>query len=403
MSWRDNLRKASFRGASFFYSSADGELGRRFQVHEYPGQDRAYHEDLGAKTPRHRIEAYVWGAGALDRAARLRAAIAAPGSGALVHPVLGELTVACTEARERHTTRDGGYVAFSLTFEETGDVPRPRARAATGARIDHAAGGAMGAAQSDFKNTFNVGGLPQFVAADGADKVRAGIDALTRAFSGVRLGGADAAAFASGAGAARDQAASLVRDPAGLAQKLGGLIALPLDLPGGRLAGALGRLYDYAGPASAPTAAAPPTATRRAQQGNADALSALIRRTAVIHGARAAARETFANRAAALTRRDTLAQALEGESLTAPDPTYRALTALRAEVVQGLDARAAGLPRLRAVTPIATRPALALAHDIYGDTPAAAVGMADALVRRNRVRHPGFVPGGDTLEVTVDA
>jgi prophage DNA circulation protein len=42
----------------------------------------------------------------------------------------------------------------------------------------------------------------------------------------------------------------------------------------------------------------------------------------------------------------------------------------------------------------ATLPALVVAHRVYGDAT-----RADEIVSRNRVRHPGFVPGGIALEV----
>ena len=62
MAWRDQLRTASFRGATFFYRDAGADLGRRQQRHEYPGRDLAWHEDLGRKTREFSIRGYVLGA-----------------------------------------------------------------------------------------------------------------------------------------------------------------------------------------------------------------------------------------------------------------------------------------------------------------------------------------------------
>jgi prophage DNA circulation protein len=50
------------------------------------------------------------------------------------------------------------------------------------------------------------------------------------------------------------------------------------------------------------------------------------------------------------------------------------------------------------VQPQATQPALVLAYSLYED----ASRDAD-IIARNNVRHPGFVPGGRTLEVLADA
>lgn len=45
-----------------------------------------------------------------------------------------------------------------------------------------------------------------------------------------------------------------------------------------------------------------------------------------------------------------------------------------------------------------TMPALLIAHRVYGDA-----RRADDIVSRNRIAHPGFVSGGQVLEVLKDA
>lgn len=62
MSWRDRLLPASFRGAEFLVDSHSTEAaGRRAAVHEYPGRDTPYAEDLGRRTGEYRIQGYVLG------------------------------------------------------------------------------------------------------------------------------------------------------------------------------------------------------------------------------------------------------------------------------------------------------------------------------------------------------
>ncbi|MBF0249969.1 MAG: DNA circularization N-terminal domain-containing protein [Alphaproteobacteria bacterium] len=399
MSWRDKLREAAFRGVPFFWTDTDGEIGRRFQAHEYPGQDDVYHEDLGLKTKTHRMTAYVWGKDALDQAARLRAVINQEGPGVLVHPILGEMTVACTEAAERHSTRDGGYVAFTLTFAETGKIKNPRVSVDTAARVEAASNDALSAVQGAFEDAFSIDGLPEFVAIDAQAQATTAIDTLAGAFADLRRTESQAAAFVNQLAGIKGRVSSLVRDPAGLAYELADLIGLPTTLPGAQVARALSRLFDF----GATTPALPAvTATRIAQQTNRTALASYVRQVAVIEAARATPRETFANRTAAIARRDQVAEVLEAELMTAPDASYRALAALRAEVVKGINVRAARLPRLTTVTPTQTQSALVLAHEIYGDDPVRAARLADDVTARNAVRHPGFVPGGQVLEVTID-
>ena len=85
---------------------------------------------------------------------------------------------------------------------------------------------------------------------------------------------------------------------------------------------------------------------------------------------------------------------LETDAETADDDGYQALQDLRGAVLEDLTRRGARLPRLRTYTPRATMPALCLAYEIHSDA-----GREDELLRRNAIAHPGFVPGGQPLEV----
>ena len=45
-----------------------------------------------------------------------------------------------------------------------------------------------------------------------------------------------------------------------------------------------------------------------------------------------------------------------------------------------------------------TLPALVITHTLYGN-----VDKEQDVIARNRIQHPGFTPGGEVLEVLVDA
>ena len=79
---------------------------------------------------------------------------------------------------------------------------------------------------------------------------------------------------------------------------------------------------------------------------------------------------------------------------TAGDELYPALVALRAALVADIAARGANLPGVVNFTPAAVLPAVVIAHRLYGDAT-----QADSLIARNAIRHPGFVPAGEPLEV----
>ena len=97
MSWRDRLLPASYRGVAFHVASHQSEAaGRRVAVHEYPGRDLPYAEDLGRRASEYTLQAYVVGRD-YDRARdALVAACALPGAGRLGRTGGGTIVVAGT-------------------------------------------------------------------------------------------------------------------------------------------------------------------------------------------------------------------------------------------------------------------------------------------------------------------
>ena len=126
MAWRDRLRPASYRGAAFQVASHTAEAaGRRAAVHEYPGRDLPYAEDLGRRASEYTLQAYVLGPD-YDRARdALVAACALPGAGRLVHPWLGERQVVCTGCTVSERTDEGGMARVTLRLVEAGAARYP--------------------------------------------------------------------------------------------------------------------------------------------------------------------------------------------------------------------------------------------------------------------------------------
>ena len=130
MTWRSRLLPASYRGAPFQVASHDSTIaGRRTAVHENPGRDEPYAEDLGRATSQLNLAAYVVGRD-YDRArGRLIAACAAPGEGELIHPYLGTYQAICTACSVSERSSEGGIARFELQFV-TAVPPRYPERAA---------------------------------------------------------------------------------------------------------------------------------------------------------------------------------------------------------------------------------------------------------------------------------
>ncbi|WP_410015804.1 DNA circularization protein [Sodalis sp. C49] len=126
--WRENLFPASFRGVPFAVVAGQGTFGRRQAVHEYPYRDTPWVEDMGRSTRRLTLHGFIVQSSLLYSAAdvmkqrdSLIAACETGGSGTLIHPTLGELTVSIPEGGLKISEGIGGRVfEFSLTVIESG-------------------------------------------------------------------------------------------------------------------------------------------------------------------------------------------------------------------------------------------------------------------------------------------
>lgn len=119
MAWRDSLRPASFRGVSFGVTSAEDKKGRATQTHIFITRE-PYVEDLGEAPRVITFQAFVLGPDYMDKRDQLEKALDEPGSGTLVHPWYGELTVTVSAPYSvTHTAEAGGMAVYTLTFTKS--------------------------------------------------------------------------------------------------------------------------------------------------------------------------------------------------------------------------------------------------------------------------------------------
>lgn len=127
--WGENLHPASFRGVPFAVTGGESQFGRRQAVHEYPMRDRVWVEDLGRGTRRITLQGFIvqgsriYSAGdVLTQRDSLIAACEMKGSGTLIHPTLGELTVSIPDGglKLREGVDQGRSFSFTLTCLEGG-------------------------------------------------------------------------------------------------------------------------------------------------------------------------------------------------------------------------------------------------------------------------------------------
>ncbi len=149
--WLAQLQPASWRGLPFAVRESEIQRGRRTAVHEYPYRDQVWVEDLGRAMRRVAFSGFVLGDDCYQQEQALLAASEQPGSGVLVHPSLGMLTVSLLERMHSRQRADLGRVV-EVTFDcvESGLSVYPDGSASTADAVDEDADDADDAAGSDF-------------------------------------------------------------------------------------------------------------------------------------------------------------------------------------------------------------------------------------------------------------
>lgn len=403
MAWRDDYRPGAFRGVPFHLKSSTSSGGRRTVLNEFPLRDEPMTEDMGRRARQFQLSMTVIGPDYMAQRDRLIEALETFGPGTLMHPFRGELLVAVLgDYSCEESTEQGGLARISATFVEAGATLRPDNQLAQGSVGNAAADALQADALAEFEEEFSVAGFASFVAEGAIDSLQAATQSVLNA-GGLLEGAGEFGALYRGLTSNFQQ---LILAPGnlggqllGLVKGLGGGFSNPLQALKAQMA--LFGLGSRAKPVAGASASLVPA---RAQlQANQTAVYRLIERAAITEAVRLAVSKPgtssgagvdFDNRDQAVEIRDQLLEELDRQQLAASPQRYRQLAQLSAALVGEMNLRAASLVPLTRVTPATTMPALLLAHRLYGNA-----RQAEQIVTRNRIAHPGFVPGGVELEV----
>lgn len=431
MTWRDNYRPASFRGVEFYVESTDSTHGRRQAVHEHAQRDVPYTEDLGRKAREFSVSGYLIGLEYQVQRDELIKACETAGPGILVHPYRGEITVVCRGLGLSESTSEGGMCLVKLTFLESGEASYPSAKVDSINAISAKGNELIAAAEQSFLSDFLTTGFPAYV----MESAASGLAELGEFMAAPGLSFADdlqaASDFYLQAKGLTSDALSLVQQPFKMLGKVTGLFSSISSAFGINALSMLTSLFDRS-----PSSYSGSTATpgRRQEATNYLAMNALVRQAALAEAAKAAVVQqvpapkarTTTTRPGAITRtpvvtsrvaalpartpviydsyeaaikvREELVNRIDSESeITPNDVVYVALSDLRTTVVQAVPSPEQGLARIVRYVPKETLPSLLVAYQIYGDA-----GRAEEIASRNSPRHPGFLMGGNQLEVLAD-
>lgn len=393
MSFYDDLRPASFRGVAFSATDSSLTVGRRTKVFEYPQRDKPFVEDLGKSARTITLTAVFAGPDYIAGMAKLLEAMEAEGSGVLVHPMLGSMTVTPTAATKiSYSANDLGLSTAQLEFTESGDYVFPSTATDTSLAVSTAAGALKDASASAFAENFSLSGLQDYVIESVKENLQAIFDEddyadLARLFGASKEMSSlsdDAVALISGD---IDALASTVRKATGFSEIASGVSDWR------RVAMRLSRFAESAGlnrSFDSVTGAEQSSITS-----NSLAVQALVRQSilaeVVASTAEVGGDEDTAQGGIAyddmIAIRDEALDAIDAEMLVCEsDEIYDALEQARAAVYEDMTERAQDEARLIEITPPEVQPALVIAYDLYEDA-----GRDQEIIDRNKIRHGGFV------------
>lgn len=389
--WRRSLREASFRGVPFYVDARDMETGRRTALHEFPGRDIPYVEDLGRKARTISVEAYVLGPDYMPGRDALLDACEKAGPGRLVVPWTGEVAVVCTGCRLRESRADGGMAAFSLSFAEAGEAATPAGSVSSSRRADFRADNALAVAGRRLDRDLLRDGMPAGVLSDSLMAMRSVADdvASYRSVYGDPSGLAGHVAALSGLSLSGFAALS----PSSLLLPLfGDSAGIPASGHGQRSR----EMLSVAGATPQVTMPAGAGRVRTVQAENRMAIAAYQRQAAVAEAARSAALSAPESRREAAILRADVCDAIDGVlDDSRDDAVHTSFTDLRTATVRALSESGGSAPEVITVRPPVVLPSLVVAHRVEH---VAALDAERDLLRRNAVRHPGFLPA-EELEV----
>lgn len=401
MTWREQLRPASFRGVAFEVLTDSATFGRRTVLHEYPFRDKPFVEDLGRRARMLRVSAIIVGSDYMARRDALIDAVEAEGAGKLVHPQFGEMQVCVIDEgiTIQHSAAEGGCCRIDFGCVEAGEIRFPAASSATTTVVDTRAQSSQATLADGFVDSFSLAGLQSFGIQDAVGRAGDWLDTIQDQVSVASSVVIDPlSTLQSAITGARSTLNALLDSPADFAATTAALVSAIADAMDPRDAVAL--LAGLVGFGADDTVITTGTVTRKAMLANRGAFLELVRGAAATQAAVTLTEVEFSDYADAISLRDTVLTALDtvAES-TLDDALYQSLSSLRAAVVSDVTARGADLARLVTLTPPMTLPALVLAYRIYGDA-----SYDLDVVARNvaTIVRPGFVPGGLPLEVAID-
>jgi hypothetical protein len=402
MSWKDRLRKASWRGIEFEPVSVSFQLGRHVVTHEFPLRDEPFAEDLARKARGITVDGLLVGDDFDLARNKLITAIETQGEGTLVLPTFGRVVMQLSDGSISESKAEQGQATFSLTLGEAGSRSFPEVETQPATTVATTAVDVNEASANSFDSRFDADGYPDWVVdsaeaaiLDSLDLIDGRVGTLPDA-QGARLDDTWTVAEETEIIAAIVDLAIPVsqEDFTGVASNV--LAYVGLQQRWKTYATAMGLFEDDPASSDIGSASWDQDVTNRI------AINRLYRRACLTGLAVAATTDLeFESRDEAEQIQDLVVgyydRELAEDDVNDDGELFAALYLGRLAFISWIESVELDLVPLRDYTPSAVKPVLVIAQELYGDAT-----RAEEIIERNAIEHPLFVRGGQTLKVLAE-
>lgn len=393
--WKDNFRQGSFRGVPFKTDTSQVQGGRRKQDREFAKRDQGNSEDLGKRLRTFTLELLVIGDDYFDQRDALEEALNTEGPGELIHPYQGTLRVQAGSYTLSESVTEGRLARFSVEFTEAGEIKFPEQVQDDVNNSIQNAGKLIDDSKGFFESVFDLANQPAFIVEGATDTLDSILNFAENAVQKVTD------PVTNFSFAIRNMKASLndlVNAPGELASRLQDAFGLLLGEfennpeTSNRIFGNFSALEDD----DAFLSVVGDTPSRLIQQNNQDALFNLTKQLTLSDQTIAAVDIDFDSTSAALQTRNAIIEGLGDQLETADDDNvFQAIKDLQTSLGRALPRT--GTTELVTIEVNKTKPALVIAYDEFND-----LDKETEIVEQNAIEHPGFVPGGETIQVSAN-
>ena len=389
--WLEKFRQGSFKGIEFKTDSHNFVGGRRIQEHEFPQKEQNRTEDLGRKLRRFTLELLVIGDRYFTNRDALVEALESEGPGELIHPYLGRKRVQAGSFTLVETVGEGRLARFTVQFSEAGGLLFPEEGLDAAASLLEKANALIDDAKETLEDTFSVLNQPAFIVQAAADTIDNATSLLDTAVKQVTEPTANMTFAIRNL---KSDINNLITRPAELADRVAEMFDTLLNEFSGDpdiTNRVLGNYNSQIDGEFVPVIGDTPS--RNTERTNQDSAVDFYKDIAFANQAKASVDIDFASSEASILTRDSIIDGLEDRLETASDDSFQSIKDLQSALTDALPA--SGTRELINFTPPKTLPALVISYTLFGD-----IEKEQEIVDQNAVEHPGFVLGGDLIEVS---